>query len=164
VKYLYVTLLLLVSTSCERLSLARPWSTTPLPLSLTFASFWCQWAPSLRRHSTNGQPKSAPWRIFALAIFHPGLKTKKVNIPSSCASPRAEQSSHSSFYAQPQVQGLFTTMLPHPPTIFIASRHVSVPTISFPSGGHRHCKLFTNRLPLYYNCRIQCRGERSIPP
>jgi len=155
----------LVSASCERLSLARPWSTTPSPLSLTFASFWCQWAPSPGRHSTNGQPKFALWRIFALAIFHPVLKTKKVNTPSSpCAFPRAEPSSHSSFYAQPQVQGLFTPMLPHPPTFFIASWLVSVPTISFPSGSHRHCKLFANGLPLLYNCRIQCRGERSFPP
>lgn len=157
---MYVTLLWL-STTHERLLLARPWSTTPLHLSPTFASFCCQWAPSLGRHSTNGQPKSAPWRNFALAIFHLVLKTKKVNTPSSpCTHPPLNYRHYSSFHVQPQVQGLFTSILSHPPTIFIALRHVTLPTISFPAGGHRHCNLFTNRLPLLHNCRIQCYGKR----
>jgi hypothetical protein len=162
----YVTLLLLLPTSCERLSLARPpmeynafaslahFRILLVPVGSISRKTFDQWAAEIRTLEN-----------LRLSDIPPGTKDEKGKHTSSlCASSRAEPSSHSSFYAQPQVQGLFTPMLPHPPTIFVPLRHVSVPTISFPSGDHWHCKLFANRLPLHYNCRIQCRGERSLSP
>ena len=110
-------MLLLLSASCERLSLARSWSTTPLPLLPTFASFWCQWAPSLRRHSTIGRPKSAPWRIFASAIFHLALKTKKVYTPSLCAFPALNGRRTARFMPSPKSKGYLHLCFPtHPPS------------------------------------------------
>ena len=73
-----------------------------------------------------------------------------------------ESLSHSPVYAQPKVQGLFTPMLPDPSSIVDASRPVSLPAISLSARGHRHRKLFTDRLPLLHNRRIQCGSERPV--
>jgi hypothetical protein len=102
-----------------------------------------------------------------------GTRLQKGRTPDKCRNCYSAQvrlkvwpsvAEYSLNHRTPQVQGLFTPMLPHPSTIFIALWHVFVPAISFSSGGHRHCKLFPNRLPLLYNCRIQCRSERSLSP
>lgn len=97
------------STHASASSLPRPWSTPPLPLSPTFASSCYPWAPSPGRHSTNGHPKSAPWRTSALAISPQVLKTKKVNAPSIFLHiPRAEQSAQLDLCPAPSPRGIYT--------------------------------------------------------
>ncbi len=124
-----------------------------LPVGSISRKTFDQWAAEIRTLEN-----------LRLSDIPPGTKDEKGKHTLPLHAPRAEPSSHSSFYAQPQVQGLFTPMLPHPPTILITLWDVSLPTISFPAGGHRHCKLFTDRLTLLHNCRIQRRGERSLSP
>lgn len=123
-----------------------------LPVGSISRATFDQWAAEIRTLES-----------LRLSDIPPGTKDEKgehtftpVHHPLSCRP--------SSIYAQPQVQGIFTPMFPDPSPIYVTLQYVPLPTISFPSGGNRHCKLFTDRLPLLYNRRIQRCGQRPVSP
>jgi len=112
-----------------------------LPVGSISRTTFEQWAAEIRTLES-----------LRLSDIPPGTKDEKgEHAPLPLHTLPNESSSHSSIYAQPQIQGLFTFVLPNPPTIFVTLRHVSHPTIPFPAWGYWHRNLFTDRLALLNN-------------